>query len=486
MSVSAAVRLAWTAVCAAACVPYLGTVTDYFVQDDFGVVQLLAQKPWTTFPRWFAMPWMEDIWGYTPDEIRPFPALSYQITALWGAAVPEGHHLLNIALHAVNSLLVLTVARRVANLGLAGATLAGVSFALLPVAAESVAWITGRVDTMPTLFYLASFLAYVRWRQQPGSLRPYVWALVWFFLALFSKQNTITMVAGLMAYDALLARRPVKASWEWLRPYVPFAVMTFGFLALRYVVLGEVLRESQLSPDRVAQFHGVVIRHLQRIVFGEAGGISTPAGLLALTVAAAVALAAIRLMRRDTAAATFTAGSLLYFGVVWIGLGLAPAVAAGYESPRHAYLAAVGWAIVVGTAFEVLWRVTPLSSHGLGRLWRLAVIAAVAATLLGYSVRLYGSVSQWSRRAAVSHIAATELERHVMNAPPGSLVLIDVPVSNWEWAVPFVARPPYAAVDLTERASIVAPELLHCCRGRPGSAAHGRRSKTGRAVRIRQ
>ena len=31
---------------------------------------------------------MEDIWGYTPDEIRPFPALSYQIAAVFGAASP--------------------------------------------------------------------------------------------------------------------------------------------------------------------------------------------------------------------------------------------------------------------------------------------------------------------------------------------------------------------------------------------------------------
>ena len=100
----------------AASLPYLRTIPGYFVQDDFGVVQLLAGKPWSTFPRWFTMPWMEQIWGYTPDEIRPFPALSYQITAMWGAAAPQGHHLLNIAIHAVNGLLVLSVARAAADL----------------------------------------------------------------------------------------------------------------------------------------------------------------------------------------------------------------------------------------------------------------------------------------------------------------------------------------------------------------------------------
>ena len=77
---------------------------------------------------------------YTPDEIRPFTALSYQITALWGASRPEGHHALNIALHTANSLIVFAIARTGARLTLAGAAVAGLVFALLPSSAESVAW----------------------------------------------------------------------------------------------------------------------------------------------------------------------------------------------------------------------------------------------------------------------------------------------------------------------------------------------------------
>ena len=73
--------LAAVAVCAAAIVPYLSTLDDYFVRDDFGVVQLLAQKPASYFPRWFYTSWMDHIWGYTPDEIRPFPTSSRRSAA---------------------------------------------------------------------------------------------------------------------------------------------------------------------------------------------------------------------------------------------------------------------------------------------------------------------------------------------------------------------------------------------------------------------
>jgi len=450
------------AVILAASLPYLRTVPGYFVQDDFGVVQLLAAKPWSTFPRWFTMPWMEHIWGYTPDEIRPFPALSYQITAMWGAAAPQGHHLLNVVIHAINGLLVLAIARSVTGLGLGAAAVAAVTFVLLPCGAESVAWITGRVDSMPATFYFASFLAYACWRQQPdapGARRCYAWSLAWFFVALFSKQNTITMVAALVAYDTIVAARPVRPSWTWLRPYVPFAAMTAGFLALRYALFGEVLRERQLSSQRVESVAGILGRHVQRILHGDVETISTSWLVLfcgfALLVIAAI-LGSSRPDRRRFIRA------VLYFGVIWIALGIAPTVAAGYESPRHVYLAAAGWALVIGVAFESLWRLPALPWP---RVRRALAVGTTGAILLGYAARLHVTVTDWVRRADVSRIAVTAVEREVRESPPGSLVIIGVPVSSWEWSMPFAVRPPYVADDLTARASIVSPLLLHCCRG---------------------
>ena len=77
------------------------------------------QRPVSYFPRWFVAPWTEDIWGYVPDEIRPFPALSYVVMAWFGAASPEPNHIVNIALHAVNGLLVMGIAEAAAGLALA-------------------------------------------------------------------------------------------------------------------------------------------------------------------------------------------------------------------------------------------------------------------------------------------------------------------------------------------------------------------------------
>jgi hypothetical protein len=431
----------------AACLPYLPTVDDYFTQDDFGVVQLLAGKPWTTFPRWFTMPWMEHIWGYTPDEIRPFVAFTYQVTALAGAARPELHHLLNIALHAANALLVMALARRAVGLSRPAAAFAAVSFALLPVAAESVAWITGRVDSMPAFFYLATVLAYVRWRQ--GARFGYAAALLLFFVALFSKQNTITMVATLASYDVIVARRRLGPS---VVAWLPFALLTGGYLLLRRLLFGASVRGGIDSREQVASAAEMIGRHLLRTVAGHTGPLTAAEGaaLLVLAVLAGVLIVRQRQLLRAAVA----------FGPLWWIVGAAPVLVAGYESPRHVYLAAAGWAFMLG----VFWQTGEHLLDGRRR-WRQVAVCFAAAIPLVYAVRLSGEVHLWGAWARVSRTAVEQIGREAAAAPPGTLLLVSVPRKSWEWATPFVLQPPYSAVDLSARIHLVTPARLHCCGG---------------------
>ncbi|MBA2303986.1 MAG: hypothetical protein H0W08_15315 [Acidobacteria bacterium] len=389
-------------------------------------------------------------------------ALSYVMTASWGAAQPAAHHLLNIAIHAGNGLLVMGIARTGAGLSRMAAAFAAVVFVLLPVHAESVAWITGRVDSMPTLFYLAAFLAYARWREgRPGA---YAWSLTWFFVALFSKQNTITLPAALIAYDLVRLRRMPRPSWSWARPYVPFVVMTCGFLALRYVVVGTVVRENQLNVTELRGFLDVVIHHTQRTVFGHLSAVKPIEWALAGILAAVSVLAFVRL---DPAERRSLGSAAIFFGLVWWILGVAPVVVAGYESPRHVYLAAVAWAMVLGLSVQML-------ASGAGAARKYAAVATAAVIVAAYSVQLFAVVGGWNVSAAISKTAVARLELEALATPPGSLVIVGVPISSWEWAAPFMAQPPYTRTDLTQRVYIVTPWRLHCCRGQ--WLAHTRRT----------
>ena len=69
-----------------------------------------------------------------------------------------GYHLVSIACHIGAALLLVAVLRR---LHIKGAWLAAAIFALHPVYAESVAWISELKNTMSGVFFLGAVLAYL-------------------------------------------------------------------------------------------------------------------------------------------------------------------------------------------------------------------------------------------------------------------------------------------------------------------------------------
>jgi hypothetical protein len=434
-------------------VAYAPTLDNYFVQDDFGVVWLLSRAPADAFSGWFVTSWMDNIWGYTPDEIRPFVAVTYQVAARFGAGSPVLNHVINVAFHAGTALLVFATALTGAGVGIAAATCAAALFAVLPNQSETVAWITGRVDSMPAFFYLAAFLAYAGWRRR-GARHLYMWSIVWCFVALFSKQNAITLVPALVLYDVIVIRTPLEASWAAVRPYAPHALLTAGYLVLRYELFGEVAREGLLTPERIGFFASDASHHVMRVVTGNESG--TGAGLWAVVVAATLLAGGVLISPRATRGWSDSLRSAVYFAFAWTLLGFAPTLVSTYASPRHAYLASVGWALFVGVAFDFVWKTGT-------RLHRSLAVAAAAVLLVEYSIELRASVLDWDRRAAISAKAVAELEREAMAAPAGTLILAGAPARSWAFALPFAMRSPFTPLDLDGRVAIVSHSLLHCC-----------------------
>jgi len=116
---------------------------------------------------------------------------------LWGGST-LGYHLANVLLHASASLLLILVLRR---LGVPGARLAGLLFAVHPVCVESVAWISEQKNTLSLVFYLLAALAYLgfeRFRGQPGAVKAYALASALFLCALLTKSVTATLPAALL------------------------------------------------------------------------------------------------------------------------------------------------------------------------------------------------------------------------------------------------------------------------------------------------
>ncbi len=139
---------------------------------------------------------------------------------------PMGYHVVNVAIHIINSLLLWLVLRR---LSIPGSWLAAAVFALHPVQVESVAWVTERKNLLMLLFSLLSVLCWLEFALASKSGRRailfYLGSLALYALALFGKATASTLPAA-MVLILWLKRVPLTA--KRLLQLVPFVVMGIG------------------------------------------------------------------------------------------------------------------------------------------------------------------------------------------------------------------------------------------------------------------
>jgi tetratricopeptide (TPR) repeat protein len=136
---------------------------------------------------------------------------------LWGAN-PLGYHVDNVLLHSASALLLFVLLRR---LNIRGAALAAVIFALHPIEAESVAWISERKNVLSTFFALLSVLAYLR----AGDRRWPIGSFLLFALAMLSKTVASTLPAVLLV---IVWWREGRVRWKDVLRLLPFFLLSIG------------------------------------------------------------------------------------------------------------------------------------------------------------------------------------------------------------------------------------------------------------------
>jgi hypothetical protein len=281
-------------------------------------------------------------------------------------------------------------------------------------------------------------------------------SVVLFFAALFSKQNTITMAPALVLFDWIVRRRRFEIRWAWVRPYVPYVVLTVVFLALRYVVFHEVARESLLSAQRVREFLSDSSRHLARLVFGGPGIRywslrDTSVVALGVVIVGAIAW---RLSRSGTHA--------LWRPAIYFGRDLGRP---GHPADPHVRL------LLAEAHVSSVARLGGDRGHRTGN-----HLAAQTHT---------GPSSDWCRcgrsardricRAAPRRCPRVEWLRRDFSRrrrttwtrggdrSRGTLVIAGVPRSSWAFAVPHSVRAPFTSNDVSKRLLIISDSFDHCC-----------------------
>jgi protein O-mannosyl-transferase len=130
------------------------------------------------------------------------------------------HHLMNVFLHIMNTLLLFLILRRTTKALWQSAFVAAL-FALHPLHVESVAWAAERKDVMSTLFWMLTLGAYAYYVERPG-YRRYLFALVCFLLGLMVKPMLVTIPFVLLLFDywPLGRLQPLRAAGSHSPPPV--------------------------------------------------------------------------------------------------------------------------------------------------------------------------------------------------------------------------------------------------------------------------
>lgn len=340
------------------------------------------------------------VWSFTAADIvftvdpyfRPvFSGLFTLNYALFGTT-PWGWHLVNVLIHAAVTLLVFVVSREVTERNWVAALTAAL-FAVHPVHAESVAWVSGVTDPLMVLLLLPAFYFYLRFRKH-GARFLLGCALAFFFLALLSKETALALPV-VVAYcelfhfkgEASTSQRLIRAS----KLLALFAIPTAVYFLMRYYALGTMVFSGEARyplvpslltiPLAILKYLGLMLipwgySYQHYTDFVESAGSALFLAPVAVLVALAIGVAMLK-------------SRALKFGIVWFIVMLAPALAALRQfepayllQERYLYAPSIGICLAIALGIEWLAARDWFGSRG----------RAVAAALAVLLVLVWGTV----------------------------------------------------------------------------------------------
>ncbi len=229
---------------------YYNSLKNSFVFDDESVIQTNPSiQSLSNIPKFFTAD--EGFHKVIGKYYRPLTSTLYTVDyALWGLD-PYGFHLTNVLIHVISCLLLLSVLLKLFGNyenGLPAALIGALIFAVHPIHTEAVSWISGRTDSLVTLFFFASFLFYIRYAGEEKGKAALWLSLLFYVLGLLSKEMIVTMPVILLLYDFVFRKKDFGYFKKNFLAYSLFAAVTVAFMALRYLLLKDI-------PDRTTYLY---------------------------------------------------------------------------------------------------------------------------------------------------------------------------------------------------------------------------------------
>jgi Tfp pilus assembly protein PilF len=453
-----------------AVVPYLNSLSGAFVYDDR--LQIVG-NPYVHSFRYLGRIFGSTVWTFegaqgVTNYYRPLMTFAYLLCYKLFGPIPFGFHLLNLTLHAAVVVLLFFVTRRLFGDRLLALVAAGL-FALHPIHTEAVAWIAALPDLQLSVFFLLTFLFYLRLAPpelpdaDAASTRwTFVAMLAAYILALLSKEQALVLPAIAAIYEHFYRPdRAVTSLRAKLQRYGGLWIAAAAYVAFRHFALGS-FAPSVARP--ALSWYGVALTAITLIgtylwkliwplhlsafyVFHESQHLSDAGVLLGIVALLACLNLFVWLWGRARP---------ISFAFVWMGATLAPVLNARWLpaavfAERYLYLPSMGFCWLLGWLAVVVWRAAPTEFAWRGRMripfLRRAVPAALAALALLYGVRTI-------RRNRVWRSEEVLFRQTLAEEPDAQLIRTNLGVIYWdsgndaaaerEWMASLGPHAPYA------------------------------------------
>ncbi len=346
---------------------------------------------------------------------HPLTWLSHMLDCHLFGLDPSWHHLTNIILHIINTLLLFALLRAMSG-ELWPSAFVAVVFAIHPLRVESVAWVAERKDVLSTFFWMLTLAAYFRYTRNPDKKKYLVVALA-FILAMMAKPSVVTLPFVLLLLDYWPLQRMRYPNWlasiadnglddanngkqrsflYLLTEKIPMIVFSIPLSIVTLIAqhdVGAMVPSDALSfTARAANAMCSYMRYIGKMAYPTklavlypypAGGIPLWQVLSALAALVLISLTVIYIGTRRKYLIT---GWFWYFGTLVPVIGLIQ-VGSQAMADRYTYVSAIGISIIIA------WTASQISINWPRR--KTILTFAASAGILAMMLSTHNQVKHW-------------------------------------------------------------------------------------------
>jgi Tfp pilus assembly protein PilF len=392
-------------------VVYFNSLFNGFVFDDRGtivenkyIVNLIENLPSFFNSSYFKIAELE-------ESYRPVATFSYHLLYAIFELNPFGYHLGSLILHILNVILVYALMNLVQN-NKTSSLVSALLFACHPVLTEAVNGISFNEDLLATLFFLLSFIFYIRLNPEDKKIKIsyFLLSLIFYLLGLLSKEMAITLPAVIFLYDIIIRQTPgadgfviqvIQSLKHRFFLYLGYAAVGIFYLCLNFVIIvkpteGQHFTDSGIGerllylPYQIFNFIRLAILPINLsadYVYSYPKNFFALVNIFSVIVVTAIVISSFAIYKKS---------KVVVFGIWWFLITLSPVYNLieifNPVADRYLYLPLVGFCMVISMVF------TDLMNRRLNlapRKSKIVMLSLIIALLAIYSTMTIARNRDW-------------------------------------------------------------------------------------------